>query len=172
MKPTTKILLLCMGIIAIALSGCQKKDSLDELKQEMVTIKNKMMAQSAPLPKLEKVQPVSYQSSHLSSPFVLRRLASTDDRALQAPLRQFSLAELKYLGMMSHYRSDWAVIATPDQRVYRVSVGDVIGQEGASVITIQTDKVLVKIPNRDGKGTSERTLFAVSDSKPAGRLNK
>lgn len=151
----------------LLLTACEKKDKMAELKQKMAETKSKIVARQAALPQLEKVKSTNYQSEHLISPFILKRLANNNANGdAAAPLRQFPLTELKYLGIISHPTAVWAVIGTPDQRVYRVTVGDKIGSEGGQIQTIANSKITVAIPmSSEGKGIVIRELM-LSNAAP------
>jgi hypothetical protein len=69
-------------------------------------------------------------------------------------LANWSMGQLKFLGMIWHENIVWGIVIDPSGEVYHVRVGEKLGREGAVIANITTDKLVTTKPQliiiRDG----------------------
>jgi type IV pilus assembly protein PilP len=150
------ILLLTIGL----LSGCSgsKEDDLDVwMKERKAKVKGKI----EPLPELKKYEPFSYNADgSLNDPFKGRKAADTRGGGALQPdlnrpkeaLESFSLESLKFVGHFLQGARNEALIAAPDNNVYKIRVGNYMGQNFGIVTSITRDEMTVKEMVQDGTG--------------------
>lgn len=150
------ILLLAMGLLA----GCSgsKEDDLDLwMKERKAKVKGKI----EPLPELKKYEPFSYNADgSLNDPFKGRKAADSrgggglqpDTNRPKEALESFPLESLKFVGHFLQGTRNEALIAAPDRNVYKIRVGNYMGQNFGVVTSITRDEMTVKEMVQDGTG--------------------
>jgi type IV pilus assembly protein PilP len=155
-------LLTILLVPVLMLSGCsgQKEDDLDRwMKERKAQIKGKI----EPLPEVKKYEPFSYNiDGALTDPFKGRVAAGKsgggagglqpDLKRPKEPLEAFPLESLKFVGFLQQGKTSLALISAPDKTVYRVRVGNYIGQNYGLVTGLNRDEVTVKEKVQDGTG--------------------
>lgn len=150
------ILLITLGLLA-GCSGSQEDDLDLWMKERKAKVKGKI----DPLPELKKYEPFSYNADGiLNDPFKGRKAA--DNRgggALQPDLNRpkevlesFSLESLKFVGHFLQGARNEALIAAPDNNVYKIRVGNYMGQNFGIVTSVTRDEITVKEMVQDGAG--------------------
>jgi type IV pilus assembly protein PilO len=78
------------------------------------------------------------ETKHLRSPFdpVLQ-----ETQHQKNPLQAFPLSALKMTGILKETNKKWALITAPNGMVYKVTVGDYMGQQAGRITTIDDDGV-------------------------------
>jgi type IV pilus assembly protein PilO len=96
-----------------------------------------------PIPPFKKTKPVLYSAAHLRNPFS-PTLVDTSESRHKEPLEFFPLSALKLVGFITTTGIPWAMISTPTNLTYPVSVGSYIGQQNGRVtaVTGKTIEVL------------------------------
>lgn len=153
-------LLIAVLIAAGLLSGCSssKEDDLDLWMKER---KTKVKGKIEPLPELKKYIPFSYNADgSLNDPFKGRKAADNRGGGRLQPdlnrpkevLESFPLESLKFVGHFLQGAKNEALIAAPDNNVYKIRVGNYMGQNFGIVTSITRDEMTVKEMVQDGTG--------------------
>lgn len=150
------VLLISFGL----LSGCSgsKEDDLDHwMKERKAKVKGKI----DPLPELKKYEPFSYNADgSLNDPFKGRKAADNrgggrlqpDVNRPKEALESFPLESLKFVGHFLQGARNEALIAAPDNNVYKIRIGNYMGQNFGIVVSITRDEMTVKEMVQDGAG--------------------
>lgn len=132
-------------MLLLLLSGCGGSDPYQDLKAYMEKVKAQQ-AKMASSGKLGVSAPASvvYNGHLRRSPFSEEaQLAGSAKPANTNPLQAYSLNMLRLLGTVTEKGATVAYITTPDNMVYRIQVGDIIGDHHGKVVSIQPGMVNV-----------------------------
>jgi type IV pilus assembly protein PilP len=121
-----------------------------------------------PLPVLTKFEPVSYNAEQDRDPFSPQTMQDDAANALRPNanrpkeiLEGFALDGLKMVGTIGAGAAMSALIQAPDNVVYRVRVGEYMGQSDGRVVSVSEDRVQVVEVISNGSGGWEEREAAV-----------
>ncbi|MGH8677923.1 MAG: pilus assembly protein PilP, partial [Burkholderiales bacterium] len=120
-----------------------------------------------PLPEVKQFEPYAYNAFDLPDPFMPRQAlsghtASTgpapDAARRKEALEAFPLESLKMVGTLEQRQVRHALIKTPDNNLYRVKVGNYMGQNFGVITAISESAVTLRevIQDPGSGGWSER----------------
>ncbi|MFA5732951.1 MAG: pilus assembly protein PilP [Acidithiobacillus sp.] len=181
MKRSFRIMMALTGMAL--LGGCSDSDNLSHL-QAFVANGPKISAHVTPLPKTPAYQPKAYENPTNRDPFtsfselLLRKeaaAASTGPRPAShgplQPLEKYALSSLSVTGIVRDSQGKlWAVLLTPDHKVYRATVGSYIGTHDGRIVHIADGmtkrSVTVEqfMPNAFGGFQKEQTVLQMQNS--------
>jgi type IV pilus assembly protein PilP len=132
-----------------------------------------------PLPEVKPYEPFEYAAFDLTDPFVVRTITPPksakpdprlpDPNRRKGPLEAFPLENLKMVGSLSQKKEFFALIKTPDNNLYRVKMGDFMGQNFGRVIDISESAVKLKelIQDSGNDWKEEERLLLLQDEQEA-----
>ncbi|WP_217125886.1 pilus assembly protein PilP [Hydrogenophilus thiooxidans] len=146
-----------MGGMALA-AGCGlvvPPDGNDDLVQWMEQSAAPLKGRVKPLPQVRTVVPLTYAAYDLPDPFALSRFlppppkveAAAVDPGLPAPdwtrarepLEAFAVEDLALRGVLEQKGARWGLIAAPDGKLYRVTVGNYLGKDFGQIVAIEPE---------------------------------
>ena len=164
-KPTlTRVLLLAAPLLLAACSGTEHED----LRTWVEKVKAKPGGKIPPLPEVKPYETFVYVEEDRRDPFspyfeeVRQPEAKPglrpDINRKREALEEFPLDSLKYVGTLEKKGKLWALIAAPDNTVYRVQVGNHLGKNFGEIIAINEHEIKIKeiIPNGATGGWVDR----------------
>jgi type IV pilus assembly protein PilP len=170
---------ILLGALAfLALTGCGTEQHSD-LRQFVRDSENMPRGRIPPLPEVRPYEPFEYAAFDLLDPFVPRKIepprsAKPDPRLpdpnrRKGPLEAFPLENLKMVGSLSQKKEFFALIKTPDNNLYRVKMGDFMGQNFGRVIDINESAVKLKelIQDSGNDWKEEERLLLLQDEQEA-----
>lgn len=165
-RRTLFAVLACLTLVSCG--GEQHSD----LRQFVRDSDNMPRGRIPPLPEVKPYEAFEYAAFDLLDPFVPRKIeparsAKADPRLpdpnrRKGPLEAFPLENLKMVGSLSQKKEFFALIKTPDNNLYRVKMGDFMGQNFGRVIDITESAVKLKELIQDSGNDwkeEERTLL-------------
>jgi type IV pilus assembly protein PilP len=167
--------LTCLALVAC--SGEQHSD----LRQFVRDSDNMPRGRIPPLPEVKPYEPFEYAAFDLVDPFVPRKIEAPrtakadprlpDPNRRKGPLEAFPLENLKMVGSLSQKQEHFALIKTPDNNLYRVKMGDFMGQNFGRVIDITESAVKLKelIQDSGNDWKEEERLLLLQDEQEAKR---
>jgi len=170
--------LLIGALACVALVACSGEEHSD-LRQFVRDSDNMPRGRIPPLPEVKPYEPFEYAAFDLLDPFVLRKIeppktAKRDPRLppedrRKGPLEAFPLENLKMVGSLSQKKEFFALIKTPDNSLYRVRMGDFMGQNFGRVIDITESSVKLKelIQDSGNDWKEEERLLLLQDEQEA-----
>lgn len=146
-------------VMVFSLAGCSG-DKNDDLKQFVLDSGKDLRGKVEPLPEMAPYKAFIYNAFDLSDPFKPRKLKPSasggafepDMTRPKEPLEAFSLESLKMVGLLQQKNEKYAVIKTPENTIYRVRVGDHLGQNFGKVLAISDTEVKLKETVQDSAG--------------------
>jgi len=169
-------LLLAVSAALLA-SGCSGGDNHQDLKRFVKKVEARPGGRIAPIPEFKTYQAYTYTAGNLRDPFVPARPEAQlhptgkergprpDVHRHKEALEAFPLDTLKYVGSMSQQGERWAVISAPDGLVYRVQVGNHIGQNYGKIVKITDTKLYIKeiVPNGQGGWVERNAALSLTE---------
>ncbi len=164
-------LCIIFGIATFLLASCSSNDGVKNAQSYVAEVKLRPQSKVEPLPELVVFKPFAYLARDLRNPFKPTLIEQNkengpDTDRLKQPLEAFPLDSLRMVGTLGQNERMWAIVAAPDGSVFRVTLGNYIGQNFGRVQDIKKDKIILTetVPNGTG-GWSNRTseLLMVKD---------
>ncbi len=163
MSRSTLAVLCALAVVA----GCGGGE-FEDLSRFVEESKQGLQGRVEPLPEIKQFEPFAYNAFDLPDPFRPRQAqsgqtASTgpapDINRRKEALEAFPLESLKMVGTLEQRRVRHALIKTPDNNLYRVKVGNYMGQNFGIITAISETAVTLREVVQDpaSGGWSERT---------------
>ena len=136
-----------LSIIAMLLAGCAS--DMDELKQQIATIRNSPGERIKPLREIKPYEAFVYNAATARSPFVPSAPARADISTSLRPdvkrsrefLEQFPLDTLRMVGTLDLQGQKYGLVQGRDGLVHRVLPGNYIGQNDGRITGITASKI-------------------------------
>jgi type IV pilus assembly protein PilP len=158
-------------IATLALVACDGGEQR-ELQRELAELTKDAKGRVDPLPEVKPYEPVQYAAFELADPFgpakiklmnpqragdgAANDLARAQEARTKEPLEAFPLESLKMVGTLQQQKQTWGLVRA-DQGVYRVRVGNYLGQNFGVITKIGDGEIVLKELIQDGTGDwSER----------------
>jgi type IV pilus assembly protein PilP len=159
---------LAMAVAALLLAGCGV-DKFSDLRQFVKESGEGLRGRVEPIPEVQQFEPFAYNAFDLPDPFKARTtLADSripgggpqpDLNRRKEALEAFPLESLQMVGTLEQKRVYYALIKTPDKNLYRLKVGNYLGQNFGVITAISDAAVTLKEVIQDSSSGSwtERT---------------
>lgn len=161
-----KRLVVLLGFFLVACGTEEFSDLREFVQQSGQGLRGKV----APLPEVQKYEPFSYAVFDLPDPFRPREIdtrggnvaagsgKAPDLNRPKEPLEAYPLDNLKMVGTLERNRRVHALVKTPDNNVFRVTVGNYMGQNFGRITEIgEAELKLTEIVQEGGGDWTERT---------------
>lgn len=129
------------------------------------------------IPSVTKPEHFKYSAYSLRSPFEAAQPRMTgpankslpDAHRKKEALEVFPLDALHFVGMISEGHTPWALIMAPDSTIYRVRVGNYIGQDYGKIVAIAENTITLQEVIADSMGgwRNKERLLSLAD-QPTG----
>lgn len=169
--------LLIGALACLALVACSGEEHSD-LRQFVRDSDNMPRGRIPPLPEVKPYEPFEYAAFDLLDPFIARKIEPPKtagqrhpllppENRRKGPLEAFPLENLKMVGSLSQKKEYFALIKTPDNNLYRVRMGDFMGQNFGRVIDITESSVKLKelIQDSGNDWKEEERLLLLQDEQ-------
>ena len=149
-------------ILSLLLLGCADQAS-ENLQAELDAMSSGLRAQIDPLPQLIEPAPLNYLAAELPDPFRAQRVETAarsrgahtgtapDLSRPREPLEAFALDQLQVVGILQQ-RSDYSALIRAGTVVYRLRVGQRLGQNHGRITAVDTQGVDIKELVQDAAG--------------------
>lgn len=155
LKSTLLIILLFSSMLVLTACGGSSKEQR-QVQKYIDEVKSRQAMEIEPIPQFEVYQPFKYTAQTLRDPFAVPVVRQSEVQPdLDRPkdeLEAFSLDALRMVGTLVQNRKIWALVAVPDDAVYRVTVGAHLGQNFGRVDRINKDALNITETVPDGLG--------------------
>lgn len=137
--------------VSLALVACSSGKG-DDLDQFMEDASKDMRVKIDVIPEVKPYTPIVFNADgSLHDPFKARKAQSSSNNGLQPnlnrprePLEAFPLESLKYVGLLTKAKLQYALIQPPDSGVQQVKIGGYMGQNFGVVTEITENAVMLK----------------------------
>ncbi len=157
-------ILLWVSIMG-ALSSCGDDGKMNNLQKYIQHVRSEPPRPLSPIPEFASYQGFKYSSQNLPSPFQ-PMVASVDlsnkpdTHRAKEMLEDYSTDVLQILGSIKIDNQTWALVKAPSGIIYRVTVGNHMGQHFGRIDQITDQGVILTetIPNPAAGGWMKRTI--------------
>ena len=141
-----------LGALVMILSGCGGGAG-DDLDDFIANAAQDMSIKIEPLPEVKPYTVIQYNADGaLHNPFKSRKAETTKQGGglqpnlgrVKEPLEAYPLESLKYVGLVSKDKLQYALIKTPDNNIQQVKIGNYLGQNFGIVTDITENEVALK----------------------------
>lgn len=163
MKMTKKkyIAIFCLPIIFLLLHGCEDHSREHILQQHINELKAKATEKEMnakgklwQLPTAVIYHPDGYSGTE----------ANSAKNNAANPLQAYPLKDLKFAGTLTENNKISAYVMTPDNMIYLVKVGDVIGEDYGKIVKIDSDHLAIAMP-ADKQSKGQMVTMELKDSQ-------
>ncbi len=166
MKPAVVLLLPLL----LAACGGPGDDPREFVKNAGKDLRGKV----EPLPEVKPYEPFTYEATDLPDPFKPRKLApppggggglQPDFNRPKEALESFPLESLKMVGTLSQGKVTYAIIKTPENSLYRVKVGNHMGQNFGVITQITENEIKLTeiVQDSAGEWTERASSLTLSE---------
>ena len=156
-------IIISLFMTASALTGCDNSRSFRDLKIYVDHINQ--TAADPPKTKAGASQsqpvPAIFHAGQLRSPFENSTLAGQGKPASNNPLQLYPITMLRFVGVIEQDKIDYGFILTPDNKVYPVKQGDLIGDHYGKVVSITQQKINVMEENASNGGSPIQRIITL-----------
>lgn len=156
-----------IAVVALALTACDGGEHRD-LQRELQEMTQDMRGRVDPLPTVKPYEPYAYSSFNLAEPFAPGKikldskagssseganteLATFHQNRAKEPLESYPLETLKMVGVLARGKDHHALVRA-DAGLYRIRVGNYMGQNFGVVTRIVDGEIVLKELIQDGSG--------------------
>ena len=166
-------ILLTIVVSGLALAGCGGEQHSD-LRQFVKDSDNLPRGRIPPLPEVQPYEAFAYNAFDLTDPFRPRQITppkpenvagsikAPDQNRKKEPLEAYPLENLKMVGTLQQKKDIYALVRTPDNRLFRVRPGNYLGQNFGRITDISESTIKLKELVQDSGGEwkeEERSLL-------------
>jgi type IV pilus assembly protein PilP len=154
------ILVIALGLMLVACTGEEFGDLKAELKDKTKDLRGKI----EPLPVVKPYEPVPYKAFDQADPFSSAKIELVTKSASGAggglkpdfnrpkePLEAYPLESLKMVGVLQQRKASFALVKA-DVGLYRVKVGNYMGQNFGLITTITESQIQLRELIQDPAG--------------------
>jgi type IV pilus assembly protein PilP len=177
-RKSVNLRIACLVSLAL-LTGCSNNDFSD-LTQYIAEVKLRPKGTIKPLPEIKVVEPFIFKPEDLRDPFKPIKpseLVGEDANAAHGSgikpdttrrkeeLEAFPIETLKMIGTVNMKSNLWGLVKSADKTVYRVRVGNYMGQNYGKIIRISPDKIELMeiVPDQPGTWREQQMSIMLTD---------
>jgi Tfp pilus assembly protein PilP len=143
MKKVVRILVLML--ISVYLCGCGEERSSQDLHDYISAVQDKSIDPIKPLPKFLFEFGKPNKKSNINKSYHKKET-----------LAVYSASSLILVGIIMSEKQKWGLVMTPDNSVFKLQVGEKVGQEKAVVVEITNSKVVLIAQVANEKNTKTK----------------
>jgi type IV pilus assembly protein PilP len=156
-----------LGVLTLVVS-CGD-DGMQDLRQFVKKVNARKPGRIEPLPEIKQIETFVYVPGNRRNPFLPAQAAETEEMAQgdggispdpnrrKEELERFPLDSIRMVGTVDMDDVIWGLVKTSDMTIYRVKVGNYMGQNHGQVTSITEDKIeLTEIIPKKPRGYMER----------------
>lgn len=153
--------LLILAVAACSLASCGGEQYSD-LRQFVKESDNLPRGRIPPLPDVKPYEPFNYDAYDLVDPFKQRKIEPPKSAAgggiqpdltrRKEPLEAYPIENLRMVGTLQQGKNNFALIKSPDNNLFRVKVGNYMGQNFGLITEINESGIKLKEIVQDSGG--------------------
>jgi type IV pilus assembly protein PilP len=152
---------IILAFTAFALASCGGEQYSD-LRQFVKDSDNLPRGRIPPLPDVKPYEPFSYDAYDLVDPFKPRKIEPPKSAAgggiqpdltrRKEPLEAYPIENLRMVGTLQQGKANFALVKSPDNNLFRVQVGNYLGQNFGLITDINESTIKLKEIVQDSGG--------------------
>jgi len=154
---------IALPVALLALAGCSGEQHAD-LREFVKKSDDLPHGRIPPLPEMQPYEPFTYNAYDLTDPFKPRQIQAPKAAAIaggirppdpnrrKEPLEAYPLENLKMVGTLQQKKEIFALVRTPDNRLFRVKPGNFVGQNFGRITEISESGIKLKELVQDSGG--------------------
>jgi type IV pilus assembly protein PilP len=151
-----------VALVCAGLSACGG-DPNSDLRQFVKDSENLPHGQIPPLPEVKPYEPAAYTAFDTIDPFKARKIepprssggGAPDLNRRREPLEAFPLESLRMVGTLEQKKEIHALVKTPDNSIFRVRLGNYMGQNFGRIVAITESNIKLKEIHQGSGGNWE-----------------
>jgi|SaaInl4_150m_RNA_FD_contig_31_105089_length_821_multi_2_in_0_out_0_2 type IV pilus assembly protein PilP len=160
-------MIVALGMLTLV-TACGD-DGMQDLKQYVKKVKARKPGRIEPLPEIKQIETFVYVPGSRRNPFLPTEAGEAEEALAEEnglvpdpnrrkeELESFPLDSIRMVGTVDLDDTVWGLVKTKDKTIYRVKVGNYMGQNHGQVISISEDKIeLTEIIPKKPRGFMER----------------
>ena len=168
--------IVILALACLALVSCGGEEYSD-LRQFVKDSDNLPHGPIPPLPDVKPYEPFAYDAYDLIDPFKPRKIEPPKKAAngglqpdltrRKEPLETYPIENLRMVGTLQQNKTNYALVKSPDNNLFRVKPGNYIGQNFGLITAISESAIKVKEIVQDSTGDwaeRESTLTLVDEA--------
>lgn len=162
--------------LLLVLGGCVQRD-MQDLQHYVAQVKSREPGRIKPLPEVRPIETFAYNAGGRRDPFkpaeqtTTQPLPVADNGIAPDPMRRkeelesFPLDSLRMVGTLDKGGITWALVTTQDGTIYRVRVGNYMGQNNGRITQIAEDRIELAeiVPDSAGGYRERQAVVALSE---------
>ena len=153
-----RILVLAFACAGLVSCGGERYSDLRQFGKES---DNLPRGRIPPLPEVKPYEPFPYDAYSLVDPFKQRKIEPLKSAAggiqpdlsrRKEPLEAYPVESLRMVGMLQQNKANYALVKSPDNNLFRVKVGNYMGQNFGLVAEITESTIRLKEIVQDSGG--------------------
>jgi type IV pilus assembly protein PilP len=170
---------IACAVFLTLLAGCSE-DDFSDLNQYITEVKVRPKGTIKPLPEIKVIEPFIFKPEDLRDPFKPIKPAELagdeanastgsgikpDTSRRKEELEAFPVETLKMIGTVNMKSTLWGLVKSADRTVYRVRVGNYMGQNYGKIIRISPDKIELMeiVPDKPGTWREQQMSIMLTD---------
>ena len=160
-------MIVALGMLSL-ITACSD-DGMQDLKQYVKKVKARKPGRIEPLPEIKQIETFVYVPGNRRNPFLPTEAEEAEEALAEEngltpdpnrrkeELESFPLDSIRMVGTVDLNDTVWGLVKTKDKTIYRVKVGNYMGQNHGQVTSISEDKIeLTEIIPKKPRGFTER----------------
>jgi len=160
-------MIVVLGMVTLV-TACGD-DGMQDLKQFVKKVKARKPGRIDPLPEIKQIETFVYVPGNRRNPFLPTQAEESeeglqdgngllpDSNRRKEELEQFPLDSIRMVGTVDLNETFWGLVKTKDKTIYRIKVGNYMGQNHGQITSISEDKIeLTEIIPKKPSGFMER----------------
>ena len=160
------LILLCLSL---GISSCEKKIHLKDLRHFVESLRQSVNLAGTTENNTMPLDPpaVTYQANQLREPFLGTGSEKSETRVAGKSIQSYPLNTIRFVGTVTKGKNYVAYIVTPDNLIYQVKEGDIIGDQHGKVVKIESSKMkIVEEDMANGEKSMQRMVTLQLASEP------
>ena len=167
--------IVAVGMLTL-LTACGD-DGMQDLRQYVKKVKARKPGRIEPLPEIKQIETFVYVSGNRRNPFIPTQAEHSEEAMLDAnglmpdpnrrkeELEQFPLDSIRMVGTVDLNDIFWGLVKTKDRTIYRIKVGNYMGQNHGQITSISEDKIELTeiIPKKPGGFMERQASVSLSE---------
>lgn len=145
------------------LFACSSQDPANKIDKYVAKLKKDIAVKKTKIPvkivDLTPPKPFKFDAKLIREPFKgAEEITPKKGNAASNPLQVYPVTMLRFKGTLFENGRASAYVVTPDNKLYQVTLGDLVGDHNGRVTSIKDEQIEVTEPDSSGKATLQNVV--------------